>query len=225
MSAQKTSQPSTSQANSRGEQKGQQQGVLARRSSSSALPSLWSDPFDSLVNPFSLIRRMQEDLNRAFGQSSSSSSDLSTAVWAPAIEVAQQNGNLVISAELPGLTENDVTVEVKDDVLVIQGERKFETEETEGGIRRSERRYGQFYRAIALPDGVDPDQVQAEFQNGVLRIVVPMPQQAQSSSRQIPIQTAGQSQAQTTGSSQSQSPQSQAGQSSTKSETPAEKAA
>ena len=225
MSAQKTNQPSTSQTTSKGEQRGQQQqGVLARRSSSSALPSLWADPFDSLINPFSLIRRMQEDLNRAFGQSaSSSSSDLSTAVWAPAIEVAQQNGNLVISAELPGLTDTDVTVEIKDDVLVIQGERKFETEETEGGIRRSERRYGQFYRAIALPDGVDPEQVRAEFQNGVLRIVVPMPKQVQSSSRQIPIQTTGQSQAQTAGSSQS--PQSQTGQSSTKSETPAEKAA
>jgi len=220
MSAQKTNQPSTSQTTSKGEQKGQQQqGSLARRSSSSALPSLWADPFDSLINPFSLIRRMQEDLNRAFGQSASSSSDLSTAVWAPAIEVAQQNGNLVISAELPGLTDNDVTVEINNDVLVIQGERKCETEETEGGIRRTERRYGQFYRAIALPDGVDPEQVRAEFQNGVLRIVVPVPQQAQSSSRQIPIQTTGQSQP------SQQSAQPQTGQSSSKSETPAEKAA
>ncbi len=218
MSAQKTNQPSTTQTASNGEQKGQQQGTLARRSSSLGLPSLWADPFDSLINPFSLIRRMQEDLNRAFGQSTSSSSDLSTAVWAPAIEVAQQDGKLVISAELPGLTDNDVTVEINNDVLVIQGERKCETEETEGGIRRTERRYGQFYRAIALPDGVDPEQVQAEFQNGVLRIVVPMPQQAQSSSRQIPIQTTGQSQ------TSQQSAQSQTGQP-TKSEAPAEKAA
>lgn len=168
---------------------------------------------------------MQEDLNRAFGQSTSGrDADLSTAVWAPAIEVAQQNDNVVVLADLPGLSDRDVTVEINDDVLVIQGERKFETEETEGGIRRSERRYGQFYRAIVLPSGVDPEQVHAEFQNGVLRIVVPLPQQAQSSSRQIPIQTAGQSQAQTTGSSQTQSSQSQAGQSS-KSEPPAEKAA
>jgi len=102
--------------------------------------------------------------------------------------VGYRDGNFVVSAELPGLSNEDVTVEITDDAVVIQGERQVVQEDNEGGIQRTERRYGHFYRAIALPEGVKTDQARAEFQNGVLKISVPAPQ-PQSNARQIPIET------------------------------------
>jgi HSP20 family protein len=93
-----------------------------------------------------------------------------------------------VSAELPGLTDQDVTVEINNDVLIIRGEREVEKEDTSGEIRRTERRYGAFYRAIQLPEGAQADQASAEFRDGVLRITVPV-QQAQSNTREISVQT------------------------------------
>ena len=196
MSAQTATQtPATKGASQTG-----QKNELARRSSGLPLvPSLLLDPlgfFDD--NPFSLLRRMQREINRAFPQSGGNS-DTGLSAWAPPVEVSYNDGNLVISAELPGLSENDVKVEVNNDVLTIEGERKVEEEKTEGGVHLTERRYGRFYRAIALPDGADIQNAKADFQNGVLRITVPV-QQTQQNQRKIPIQA--------TGSSQPASPQS-----------------
>ena len=170
-----------------------QRGTLARRDDRSSLGSAWTDPFDILaINPFSLLRRMQDEVSRAFMQTGSTGltrGDTDIA-WVPAIEVAEKDGNLVVSAELPGLTDQDVTVEINDDVLVIRGEREVEREEDTGQIRRTERRYGAFYRAIPLPDGAQTDKASAEFRDGVLRITVPVAQ-TQSNTRQIPVQASG----------------------------------
>jgi HSP20 family protein len=87
---------------------------------------------------------------------------------------------------LPGLKPEEMKVEVTDDAIVIEGERRHETEGKEGGRWHSERRYGHFYRAIPLPDGADADQIRAEFRNGELHVTVPV-QQSQSKRRQIPI--------------------------------------
>ncbi len=161
------------------------------------------DPFGFFdENPFSLLRRMQREINRAFSQSSGNN-DTGLAAWAPPVEVSYNDGNLVISAELPGLSENDVEVEVNNGLLTIEGERKVEQEKNEGGVHLTERRYGRFYRAIALPDGADVQNAKADFQNGVLRITVPI-QQTQQNQRQIPVQTNGSSQGQTSGSAQGQ---------------------
>ena len=200
MSAQTATQtPATRSAAQTG-----QRNELARRSSGLPLvPSLMLDPFGFFDdNPFSLLRRMQREINRAVSQSGGTS-DTALSAWAPPVEVSYHDGNLVVSAELPGLSENDVKVEVNNDVLSIEGERKVEEEKTEGGVHLTERRYGRFYRAIALPDGADVQKAKADFQNGVLRITVPV-QQTQQNQRQIPIQTSGSSQGQTSGSSQGQ---------------------
>jgi HSP20 family protein len=160
------------------------------------------DPFGFFDdNPFSLLRRMQREINRAFPQSGGNS-DTALSAWAPTMEVSYSNGNLVVSAELPGLSEKDVKIEVNNDVLSIEGERKVEEEKTEGGAHLTERRYGRFYRAIALPEGADVQKAKANFQNGVLRITIPV-QQMQQNQRQIPIETSGSSQGQTPGSAQS----------------------
>lgn len=187
MSAQKTAEQSTQQTTSQGGQRGQQ---LARRGGAGLVPSLF-EPFDVFANPFSMIRRVQDEINRVFslaGAAPSRGEDITSVIWTPPIEIAVRDNTLEVSAELPGLSEKDVRVEIDNDTLVIQGERKVEEQREEGGVRRSERRYGRFYRAIALPDGVDPQQARAEFRDGILRVTVPIPQ-AQTNVRQVPIQT------------------------------------
>jgi HSP20 family protein len=187
MSAQKSTQLATSQTGSKEEQRG-----LMRRSAMPSLPSL-VDPLGSFEDDsFSLVRRMQREMNRVFSQAgldfSGRGDDFLSTAWVPTTEIAYRDGNLVVSADLPGLTEKDVKVEINDDFLIIEGERKLEKEEGDGGVRRTERRYGEFYRAIALPEGADAEHARAEFQNGVLHVTIPVPE-AQSNLRQIPIQT------------------------------------
>ena len=110
-------------------------------------------------------------------------------MWAPAIEVAERDGKYTVHAELPGLKPEEVKVELTDDSVIIQGERHSQTQQDdEGGVHRSERHYGRFYRRIPLPEGVNADQLQANFDNGVLEIVAPvMPRQ--SGRKQIPVQS------------------------------------
>jgi HSP20 family protein len=138
------------------------------------------------MNPFSLMRRMTEELDRTFREASGTGPGEN--VWAPAIEVAQQEGNYVVRAEVPGLRPNEVKLEITDDAIVLQGERKIEHEETKGGVHMTERRYGRFYRAIPLPEGAKADEARAKYENGVLEVTVPT-EERRSKHREIPIQT------------------------------------
>lgn len=141
------------------------------------------------ATPFALMRRFTEGMDRLFedvGGWRGGRNELTQ--WSPAVEVREQDGKVEVVAELPGLKENDIKVEVTHDGLVIHGERKNEHEERREGYYRSERSYGQFYRLIPLPEGATVDQAHAEFQNGELRVSIPVPQQK---TRQIPISTTG----------------------------------
>jgi len=111
-----------------------------------------------------------------------------SSLWYPQIEVSQRGGNLVVCADLPGIQKEDVHLEIHDDYLVLEGERRQESEENQGGVYRSERSYGRFYRTIPLPDGVNPEQVRANFKDGVLEVTVPMPTAEQRQGRKIEIQ-------------------------------------
>jgi len=117
-------------------------------------------------------------------------SDFLTA-WIPTIEVEQRDNKYVVSAELPGISEGDVHVEVDNDVLIIQGQRQQSREENEEGVRRTERHYGQFYRSIPLPEGVDPNKGQAKIENGVLVVTFPL-SQVRIDKKQIPVTTISQ---------------------------------
>jgi len=169
----------------RGLERRSQGGGLSRHEQSN-LPGFWSSPTDLFtMNPFSLMRRLTEDMDRMFsggGQRSGFGN------WSPAVEVRESDGALTVCAELPGLSKDDVKVEINNNTLIIEGERKREWNEEKEGIHRSERSYGSFYRAVALPEGAQMDQAKAEFNNGVLEIKVPIPQE-ESKRRQIPIES------------------------------------
>lgn len=166
---------------------------------------------DLFANPFAAMRRIHEDMDRMFAQAlgtgggtrASSGSDL--AMWSPAIETKQRGNDLVVCAELPGLKPEEVQVEVNEDALVIQGERRQEQSSEEGGVRHTERRYGRFYRAIPLPDGVNAEQANASFKDGVLEVTIPLPQQ-KSRARQIPITGASSGSGTPNGGGSSQNP-------------------
>lgn len=104
------------------------------------------------------------------------------------MDVRQCNGDLVITAEVPGLKKDEVKVELTDNALVILGERKRDHEEDHEGYHRSERSYGQFYRSIILPEGARTDRAKAELLDGVLKVSVPVPQTGKKS-REVPIET------------------------------------
>ncbi len=150
-------------------------------------PSSWLSPSEFFSNPFSVMRRFSEEMDRTFGRFFNRETG-GESFWSPAIEVSESDGQLKVHAELPGLKPEDVRVEVTEDQLVIQGERKYEHEEKKKGLYRSERSYGQFYRAIPLPEGANTEQAKAQFNNGVLEITLPVPEQ-KSNLRQIPIES------------------------------------
>jgi HSP20 family protein len=166
--------------------RGSQRGAMARRMN---FPVSLVTPIDFLrMNPFSLMRRMTEEMDRVFGDTGLAGESTGDGLWSPAIEVSEREGNYVIRAELPGLKPEDVKLEIENEALVLQGERRDERQEEAGGARRTEIRYGRFYRSIPLPEGANIEQARANFENGVLEVTVPVPQQ-QSQRKQIPIQT------------------------------------
>jgi HSP20 family protein len=161
-------------------------------------------PASQYGNPFSLMRSLVDDMDRFFddflGFGSPSryrspwtgtglqSTSGTASLWHPQIEVSERGGNLVVCADLPGMRKEDVHLEIHDDHLVLEGERRQENEENQGGVYRSERSYGRFYRTIPLPDGVNPEQARASFRDGVLEVTVPLPDRERRQGRQIEIQ-------------------------------------
>ena len=106
--------------------------------------------------------------------------------WIPATDLVETDDHFVLKADLPGLTEADVNVEVKDNVLTLSGERKGEHEDKREGYVRVERAFGSFRRSLRLPEGVDPEAVQATFDNGVLEVRIPKPEERKP--RKVEIQ-------------------------------------
>ena len=109
------------------------------------------------------MREFTREMDRAFRGLAPS---IETEPWTPAIDIQQCNGTLTVTADLPGLKKDEVKVEVTDDALIIEGERKREHKEDHEGYHRWERSYGHFYRSIPLPEGAKTDQVKAELQRG-----------------------------------------------------------
>ena len=107
--------------------------------------------------------------------------------WLPDIEMLQRNNQLVIRADLPGLAKDDIKVDITEEAVTIQGERRREHEEEKAGVYRSERSYGSFSRVVALPQGAITDQAKASFKDGVLEITMPAPPETVTRGRKLEI--------------------------------------
>ena len=107
--------------------------------------------------------------------------------WIPAMDLVETEDHFVLKADLPGMTESDVNVELEGNVLTISGERKIEHEAKKDGYYRLERTSGTFSRALTLPEGIDTDAVAATFDNGVLEVRIPKPAEAKPRRVQISV--------------------------------------
>jgi HSP20 family protein len=135
---------------------------------------------------------LQGEMNRLFSSffdTPTTRNGAATRRWVPAMDLVETEADFVLEADLPGLTENEVSIEVEGNVLTIAGERKTEHEAKRDGYYRIERSAGLFSRSLTLPEGVDAEGVTASFANGVLEVHVPKPAQAQP--RRVQIGVAG----------------------------------
>ncbi|HTZ85552.1 MAG TPA: Hsp20/alpha crystallin family protein [Solirubrobacteraceae bacterium] len=126
------------------------------------------------------VGSLQQEVNRLFGtffDTQTRTGNGSLRRWIPAMDLVEEGEEYVLRADLPGLGEDDVNVELDDNVLTISGERSTEHSEQREGYRRIERASGSFSRSLTLPDGVDPESVKANFEHGVLEVRVPKPEQ------------------------------------------------
>ena len=204
-------QSQRNQQSQQGQQNQQNQSTQSLQRSAEVARGGTSAPVRGGANsPFDLMRRMSDDMDRlleqfGFGRTGlglapsfgslfgsgladrSSRFGMNESLWTPQVEVAQRGDRFVVRADLPGVDKDDVDVEVDDNVLTISGERRDEQEEERNGIFRSERSYGSFYRAIPLPEGVNADECDAKFNDGVLEISLPLPRHEQRTSKRIQV--------------------------------------
>lgn len=136
-------------------------------------------------NPFELMDEFVRNTDRAFHFKNNGATE-----WLPALECKMTDNELLFTAELPGLKPEDVKVEITGDRIVIQGEKKAETKEEKEGYYRTERRYGNFYREMTLPEGAKADAAKAEIANGVLTVKVPITAPALPPARTVPVEAA-----------------------------------
>lgn len=140
------------------------------------------------LSPFAMMREFTEEMDQMFRITGGASEGSSLEAWAPTVDIQRVNGDLLVTAELPGLKKEEVKVAMTADALVIEGERKREHTEDHKGFQRFERSCGKFYRSISLPEGTKTDLAKAELNDGVLKISIPVAA-AKNAARQIPVET------------------------------------
>jgi HSP20 family protein len=123
------------------------------------------------------LSTLQSEMNRLFNAFFEGGDRENARRWAPAMDLVESDKHLVLKADLPGVSEDDVRIEVEDNVLTISGERKEEQEEKRDGYYRMERAFGSFARSLSLPEGIDPDRIEASFDKGVLEVRIPKPEE------------------------------------------------
>jgi HSP20 family protein len=131
--------------------------------------------------PFRDLVGLQERMNRLFDQSFRGLSQATTGdddwalggTWAPAVDIFEQDGNIVMKAELPGIDAKEVDIRLENNVLTLRGERKIDNEVKRENYHRVERAYGSFTRSFTLPAVVDQEKIKAEYKDGVLRVTLP----------------------------------------------------
>jgi len=145
--------------------------------------------------PFREFSTLQDRMNRLFRETQGNSQEesLTSSSFAPAVDVYEDEHNVTLKIEVPGIDEKDIDVGVENNTLTVHGERKIEKEEKEENYRRLERQYGSFTRTFNLPPTVDAEKVQADYDKGVLKVT--LPKKAEAKPKQIKVnvgQSAGQ---------------------------------
>ena len=143
--------------------------------------------------PVRELNTLQSEMNRLFNTlfdaPASGDGGHTLRRWIPAMDLVETDEDFVLRADLPGLSEGDVNIELEDNVLTVSGERKAEHEENKEGYYRVERASGTFSRSLTLPEGVNPEAVKASFENGVLEVRVPKPEERKP--RKVAISVGG----------------------------------
>ena len=181
--------------------RGKQSSTALQKSGRSRADISRSERALSTGSPFTFMRRFSEEMDRLFEdfgfgrgwlapgleRGLDRLESLAEGAWAPQVEVIERDNRLIVRADLPGMTKDNVKVDLDENSLVIRGERKTEHEENEEGYYRSERSYGSFYRRIPLPSGVKAEEANADFRNGVLEINMPAAKRTDAERRQLEI--------------------------------------
>jgi HSP20 family protein len=139
--------------------------------------------------PVRELSSLQSEMNRVFNtffDTPSGANGGGLRRWVPSMDLVETDEQFVLRADLPGLSEGDVSIELEDNVLTVAGERKAEHEDKKEGFYRMERSFGQFRRSLTLPDGVDADGIAATFDKGVLEVRIPKPEERKP--RRVAIQ-------------------------------------
>ena len=139
-------------------------------------------------DPFREFTTLQDRMNRLFQDSYGNQGReeaLATSSFAPAVDVYEDEHKITLKIEVPGIDEKDIDIRVENNLLTVHGERKFEKEEKEENFRRVERQYGSFTRSFTLPSSVDPGQVSAHYDKGVLKIT--LAKKAEAKPKQIKV--------------------------------------
>jgi len=142
------------------------------------------------LDPFAELASLNDQMNRVFRNVRSSRERspeeyLVSSGFAPPVDVYEDEHNITLKVEVPGIDEKDIDVRIENSVLTVHGERKFEKEEKEENFHRVERQYGSFTRSFTLPSTVDPDQVRANYDKGILRIS--LAKKAEAKPKQIKV--------------------------------------
>jgi HSP20 family protein len=138
-------------------------------------------------DPFREFSTLQDRMNRLFRDSYGDGREeaLTTSTFAPPVDVYEDEHNITLKIEVPGIDEKDIDVQIENNTLTVHGERKFEKEEKEENYRRVERQYGSFTRSFTLPNTVDAEQVQAHYDKGILKIK--LAKKAEAKPKQIKV--------------------------------------
>ncbi len=138
-------------------------------------------------NPFRGLVDVQKDLDHMiedfFGRTHMLGWD--SGIWSPPVDITENDDNLVVTVEIPGMTKEDVKITLQDNVLTIRGEKKQEMEKKDANYHRVERSYGSFTRSFSLPTAVEGEKIKAQYKDGLLKITLPKAEQAKS--KEIPI--------------------------------------
>jgi HSP20 family protein len=140
------------------------------------------DPFRDVATLQNRLNSLFQDYNRGEG----SEDPITAAAFVPPVDIYEDDHKIVLKVEVPGLRQEDLDIQLENNILTVRGERKFDKEEKEENFHRIERRYGSFYRAFTLPNTVNPESIKADYDAGVLRVV--LEKRAEAKPKQIKVQ-------------------------------------